>query len=331
MTNFEDLGSDTKSNEKMLERYKQKIMESMGVPAEMLLNHADHAQNADNGSIVKQTTPGGGLYAGADFGLSGGDQSILSRNIIHADNMFPVYSPTDLSEVAATAELKKIFEEVPDHMDKYNKDTSEADEKLKNISNLNADVQKPAGHLGKLGEKDIIKKGNLVIHKRNNSSYRKLWAYFLDSEGDEYFKTMGYTKEDIIRIGYKKFIDAHDWMTIEDIKKWKTDAVHIIPCVHCGDEFVTYELDMGLCDECKKFYDMERFALTCQLNELQEPGISFAIITGFVYDNLFRETFLHTNIKDDGGVKYLYKNDRGDIRPDDFDGDTMGLVPLHKK
>jgi predicted metal-dependent phosphoesterase TrpH len=185
-----------------------------------------------------------------------------------------------------------------DHIQKHNKDISDANQKLSRISNLahNADkgdtAPKPAGYLGKLGGKGIIEKDGMILHNRANSDYDELFHYFLKNEAEDYFREMGYSKEDVIRIGYKNFIDAHDWSTIEDIKKWRTDAVHIIPCVHCKKEFATYELDFGLCKKCTNLYDMQKFAKTCAANEAKDPGISYGMRAAFAFHKSFRECYL---------------------------------------
>jgi Zn ribbon nucleic-acid-binding protein len=181
---------------------------------------------------------------------------------------------------------------LPDHDSKYDKNIAEANEKLKTLSNLADPVDKPVGYLGKLGDAGITKKNGMIIHRRTSSDYRKLWDWFMKNEADNYCATMGYSVEVIKMIGYKKFIDIHDWSTIEDIKKWKTDAVHIIPCIHCGAEFTTYEMDLGLCDHCKPHYNLKRFGEMCAANEEVEPGISYGLRTAFVYRPEFREMYL---------------------------------------
>lgn len=165
-------------------------------------------------------------------------------------------------------------------------------EELASIKNLVDVVPKAPGYLGKLGDKGILIKAGKVVHKRTAKEYKTLWKYFLENEASDYFNTMGYTQKIVEKIGYHKFIDAHDWTSINDIQKWRTDVVHIIPCAHCGKEFATYELDLGLCDACKELYDLKRFHETCLANEAQEPGISYGLRAAFAFDETFRGFYI---------------------------------------
>ena len=159
-----------------------------------------------------------------------------------------------------------------------------ANEKMKNISNL------------PLPEK-IVKEGK-VIRKRNKKDYERLWNLFKQTQLEEFEKHLGYGEEGIKKAGIKKFIDAWDWYYDADVSSWKTDRAHILPCVHCHKEFITYELELGLCKKCDKDYDIERFRQTCVANENAEPGISLALRMQFVYDTKFRNNYKIKSLKE---------------------------------
>lgn len=154
------------------------------------------------------------------------------------------------------------------------------------------DENKRAGYLGKNGDKDIVKKNGMLLHKRTRKDYNEIWNYFLEKEAEEYCEKLGYSIKTIEKIGYKKFIDANDWRDINDISKWKTDRVHIIPCIHCKNEFTTFELDLGLCKSCTSNYDLKSFSEKINEAEKNDAGSSFNLITNFVYNDMFRNTFL---------------------------------------
>lgn len=141
-----------------------------------------------------------------------------------------------------------------------------------------------------MSDKFINIDGN-IVKKKSQKSYDKLYTEFKKNHAEEYCETLGMSLEDIERIGYKKFIDAHDWRKISDISKWRTDAVHIIVCQSCKNEFATYELDLGLCKKCKPFFDLSLFADHCNLSEKESRGSSYGLRAAFVYQGEFRENY----------------------------------------
>jgi hypothetical protein len=178
------------------------------------------------------------------------------------------------------------IEELPEHDKKYNKDAEAiklANEKMKNISNI-----KP----------ETIKKDGKVLRKRTRKDYDRLWLLFKTTQLKDFQETMKYGEGQIKKIGIKKFINTMDWYFDNDVSKWKTDVIHIIPCVHCGLEFTTYENDLGLCPKCKSAYDLERFAQTCTTNEVEQPGISYGLRVAFVYDAEFRNNYRFKSLKE---------------------------------
>jgi hypothetical protein len=176
---------------------------------------------------------------------------------------------------------KVIPIDIPDHDNKFNVDKSAlelANEKLKNIG-------KPLPE----GTKQV---GQKIVHKRTREDYNNIWKTFVTEEEKEFFEQMGYGKRKIKKIGIKKFIDMMDWRKPEEVSKWKTDRLHVIPCIHCQKEFALYEHDDGLCDKCKPKYDLKRLGETMYTNEQSEPGSSLKIKLMFIYDHDFREMYL---------------------------------------
>jgi hypothetical protein len=178
-------------------------------------------------------------------------------------------------------EIKVIPIDIPDHDEKFNVDRSAlrvANEKLKNIG-------KPLPE----GTKQV---GEKIVHKRTREDYNNIWQEFLTQEEREFFEQMGYGKRKIKKIGIKKFIDMMDWRTVNEVSRWRTDRLHVIPCIHCQKEFALYEHDDGLCDKCKPKYDLNRLGETMYTNEQVEPGSSFKIKLSFMFDPDFRKMYL---------------------------------------
>lgn len=119
--------------------------------------------------------------------------------------------------------------------------------------------------------------------------YNILWKEFLKQE-QEFKDYMGYGKEEIEKIGIEEFIDFMGWDTVEDIPKYKTDRIKAIPCCHCGSHITTFQLDMGLCKECKKKYNIK--LLNEQIESCNDFQQEFFIVTSFVYFKDFRSIYL---------------------------------------
>lgn len=90
-------------------------------------------------------------------------------------------------------------------------------------------------------------------------NYRKLWKHFLEHEATEFEEVRKLTVAEIKRIGFKKFIRANDWRTIDDVQKWRTDVYDVIPCPHCYKDFGILDSHLGLCPKCYAKFDMKRF------------------------------------------------------------------------
>lgn len=167
---------------------------------------------------------------------------------------------------------------------------------MKNVGASNEDSDnEPPQYVTKDGKK---------MHYRTEEDYSNIWEAFITNAEQEFKEYMGYGREVIERIGVKKFIDMYDWRDGSDVFSWKTDTLHIIPCVHCNDEFVTFEQDIGLCNKCAQLYDMDMF--TRLVNEVQGDDsvkdsvspthIALKCLSEFVYDDEFRSKFLKTEL-----------------------------------
>lgn len=142
-------------------------------------------------------------------------------------------------------------------------------------------------------EKGVIVKGGKVIKKKNSGLYRKLYNHFIENEEPDFKEAMGYGKEEIDAIGYRKFVDANDWRSVEDVSKWRTDMAHVIPCPHCKKEFAILEVELGLCHNCYPLFDIERFSAECAQAKEKNPNLAMAEIAAlFVYDENIRNAYL---------------------------------------
>ena len=95
----------------------------------------------------------------------------------------------------------------------------------------------------------------IAIEKLNNH-YQKIWDEFLKHQDD--FKVMhGFGREEIKRIGMKKFINAEGWKDENDVVKFNTDALHIGICPSCNNEFGVSESNFCLCTKCKPSFDLK--------------------------------------------------------------------------
>jgi hypothetical protein len=176
----------------------------------------------------------------------------------------------------------------------------EANEKIKTLSKVRKEEQGV--------EVEII--GDKLFHKRTDEDYDKIWAKFLSDEAAEFGETMNYGREDIERIGYKKFIDASDWKKEEDTAKWKTDAANVVICRHCNNEFAHVDIRgrlglFALCNTCHPLYNTDmliEFASNLSqtdtdYSEFKDPGLSFQaaiidVMARFLEDAEWRKKFL---------------------------------------
>ena len=87
----------------------------------------------------------------------------------------------------------------------------------------------------------------------------EIFEAFLKVE-PQFKEYLGYGKEEIEKIGVCKFVKAMGWTNVNQINSWKTDILHIVPCIVCGNDFAIHELDFGICKECSKEYDVNRIS-----------------------------------------------------------------------
>ena len=92
------------------------------------------------------------------------------------------------------------------------------------------------------------------------SDRQKLWDEFLEKYEPEFKEYLGYGKEEIEKIGIDQFFDAIGWEKSEHLQSFKTDKMHVIPCIDCGSVFAVFEDGYGLCEECQKKYDLNDFS-----------------------------------------------------------------------
>ena len=101
---------------------------------------------------------------------------------------------------------------------------------------------------------------NFKVYKQNEKRFKEFLNKEIMTEFlkhiDEFKQYMGYGEEEISKIGHDKFVEKMGWTNEGQVLSWKTDRAHIVPCVDCGDEFAIFEMDFGLCDNCKAKYDL---------------------------------------------------------------------------
>jgi hypothetical protein len=148
-----------------------------------------------------------------------------------------------------------------------------------------------------------------ILHKRKESDYELIYSKFLSEEVNEFKEAKGFGVEEIEKIGVKKFIDANDWRSEEDVKKWQTDPVGVIVCLHCENDFAP--LDMigrlecyGVCSKCAKLFDLERINVIATFesskdlyDDIADPSLRFLagrirVMEQFVVDKDFRDHLL---------------------------------------
>ena len=188
---------------------------------------------------------------------------------------------------------KEINIETPDvHMEKYNRAQNEMETANRKMVEISRKREQDENNVS------VDYKGDkIVTTKLSKEEYSKIWNSFNETEKDDFRAKMGYGKRTIKRIGRKQFIDFMGFRNEADVTRWRTDTVHVIPCTHCNSAFTTFELDYGLCPNCKQAYDMNRFFETCSANEKVDPGSASALRVMFAYDGSFRRKYLKKSIE----------------------------------
>lgn len=167
-----------------------------------------------------------------------------------------------------------------DHNARYNVNEEEMkayNERMKQISNLKAE--------------DIKESNGIKTKKRSTRQYNKIWSDFLKHHAKDFTKYMGYGVKEITEIGFKEFIDFMDWRTSDDIGRYRYDRIKVIPCQHCKKHFTTFQIDMGLCNECKEEFDLDKFGEACAASEAKDPGSAGGLVVMFTYFEDFRSIY----------------------------------------
>lgn len=145
-------------------------------------------------------------------------------------------------------------------------------------------------------DKAIFRKENFSMRdgklckKRTEEEYKELFEYFKENIASEYCENLGYTLEDIEKIGYKKFLDTVDYSSKEEMDNWKNDVGHAIVCPHCKDDFSIFEIQFGLCNSCVKHYDFRKIVeFMHSTNSTLEQA---ELYIEFVYNDDLREKFI---------------------------------------
>lgn len=125
----------------------------------------------------------------------------------------------------------------------------------------------------------------------------KIWEKFKEEELSDFEKKMGFGKDTIKSIGVKEFIKINGWEKESDVSKWRTDKVQVMPCSHCKNAFTTFQIDYGLCDKCKEYYDLKSFLdLISRAAENPETiGAASEMQTAFAFIDEYRKVFLKTD------------------------------------
>lgn len=127
--------------------------------------------------------------------------------------------------------------------------------------------------------------------KRTPKEYNEIWDCFVNEYSVDFENHMGYGLKEIESIGYEKFIDFVDWRTKEDIMRYRSDRIKTIPCCHCKNKFTTFQLDFGLCSDCKPLFDLKKFEEVLNSSEKHDPGSSSTIIIAFTFFEEFRKLY----------------------------------------
>lgn len=208
--------------------------------------------------------------------------------------------------------MDKMESMLPDHDPKYDIEDDKLDEanrKLASLSEKNKgrlEVVRPVEDTP-IVQREKIKVGNRIIHKRTDQEYEDIWNSFIMNASEDFEQYMGYGVDEIVEIGENKFIDAYDWCDATDVMSYKTDIIHIIPCVHCRDEFSDVEQNYGLCEKCQPLYDLTYFEqvvdatsrdvakefLALNPEAKVVPATKTEGLAQFLYNKEFREMFLN--------------------------------------
>lgn len=121
----------------------------------------------------------------------------------------------------------------------------------------------------------------------------ELWSIFLKKYEPEFKNYMGYGKEEIESIGVDLFFERIDWKEESQLKSYKTDRMHIMPCIDCKSDFGIFEKDFGLCEKCMEKYDLVEFEKYREsISATENHNYGRYITQLFVLSESFRKSFL---------------------------------------
>lgn len=141
--------------------------------------------------------------------------------------------------------------------------------------------------------------------------HKEIWEAFLKNEHDDFKAKMGYGKKSIKKIGIKKFIEAMDWRSEEDVSKWRTDVYNIVVCPNCNNNFGIYQEKVGLCEDCQPKFDTDRFYDTLAANAKVDEARALAIPLLFFSNKEFRDKYKKKSLED--SIKLCEKEDFSDV------------------
>lgn len=124
---------------------------------------------------------------------------------------------------------------------------------------------------------------------RNNEA---LWNIFVEKYEPDFKQYLGYGKEEIEQIGIDLFFETMGWDKEEQMTSYKTDRMHIMPCIECKQHFAVYEEDYGLCEHCAPLFDLDEF--TQYVDRARVEGgarDSSDILSAFYASKDFRNSF----------------------------------------
>ena len=152
-----------------------------------------------------------------------------------------------------------------------------------------------------------------------SSNREDLWKIFLEKYEPEFKNYLGYGKDEIEKIGTDKFFDVMGWTSEEDFESYKTDMLHVIPCLQCKEDFAIFETNYGLCDKCQEGYNLDEFAaFTDSIRSEQGEKAVNDILGAFYSSEEYRDCF---KIKDADTPEFAWVS---------VDNKSWRLVPLQE-
>ena len=157
----------------------------------------------------------------------------------------------------------------------------------------------------------------------------QLWSVFLDKYEADFKEYMRYGKEEIESIGVELFFESMGWEEESQFSSYLTDAMHIMPCVDCGKKFGIVERDFGLCDDCKKNYDLTQFEKYRNIVSTTEGYMGGLLLTQcFMLSKEFRNSFSSGN--DDSPMYAVWAIPLNDIPEEEWGWTPCALEDLRE-